>query len=97
MQLRRKLQPPWLLKICYLFFAVTSVSFSQISQFEGKPVVDIQYSPPSTLAPQDLARAQPLKIGEPLTTAEVASAIDGLFATGRFVDIRVEAESSATV
>jgi outer membrane protein insertion porin family len=95
MQLRRKRQPTWLLKIYYLFFALTSVSFAQISQFEGKSVVDIQYSPPSTLTPQDLAHAQPLKVGEPLTTDDVASAIDGLFATGRFVDIRAEAESSA--
>ncbi|MDQ2899893.1 MAG: hypothetical protein M3Y07_08850, partial [Acidobacteriota bacterium] len=67
---------------------------AQISQFEGKPIAAIQYSPAETLDPADLARAQPLRIGEPLHAADVASAIDGLFATGRFEDIVVEAEPS---
>ncbi|MDQ6664281.1 MAG: hypothetical protein M3Z23_07790, partial [Acidobacteriota bacterium] len=64
------------------------------AQFEGKPIAAIQYSPAQTLDPADLARSQPLKIGGPLHAADVASAIDGLFATGRFEDIAVEAEPS---
>jgi len=39
-----------------------------------------------------LAKAQPLKKGDPLRAEDVAHAIDGLFATGRFEDIVVEAE-----
>ncbi|MGI8989129.1 MAG: BamA/TamA family outer membrane protein [Bryobacteraceae bacterium] len=73
---------------------LTSGAAAQNAQFEGKPIAAIQYSPVQTLDPADLARAQPLKIGDPLHAADVASAIDGLFATGRFEDIVVEAEPS---
>ncbi len=57
-------------------------------------IVDIQFSPPSPLAPSDLVRAQPLRKDTPLRADDVAHAIDGLFATGRFDDIVVEAEPS---
>ncbi|HZL55796.1 MAG TPA: POTRA domain-containing protein, partial [Bryobacteraceae bacterium] len=67
---------------------------AQIRQFEGKQIIDVQYSPASTLDPADLARFQPLKKGEPLRAENVADAIDELFSTGRFTDIAVEAEPS---
>ena len=60
---------------------------AQVSQFEGRPIVDIAFSPEQPLDPADLAKAQPLKKGEPLRAEDVARAIDGLFATGRFEDI----------
>lgn len=66
---------------------------AQAEQFEGKPIVDVQYSSQS-LAPEDLAKAQPLRKGQPLRAADIARAIDGLFATGRFADIVAEAEPS---
>lgn len=68
---------------------------AQVGQFEGRRIVDIQYST-QTLAPEDLAKAQPLRKGEPLRPADVARAIDGLFATGRYTNIVVEAEASGT-
>jgi outer membrane protein insertion porin family len=43
---------------------------------------------------KDLARVQPLKKGQALHAADVANAIDGLFATGHFSDIAVEAQAS---
>jgi outer membrane protein assembly complex protein YaeT len=67
---------------------------AQVGQFEGRRIVDIQFAPPSPLAPEDLAKALPLKKGEPLRREDAAHAIDGLFATGRFEDIVVEAEPS---
>jgi len=67
---------------------------AQVSQFEGRRIVDIQFSPPSPLEPSDLAKAQPLRKGTPLRAEDVAHSIDGLFATGRFDDIVVEAEPS---
>jgi outer membrane protein insertion porin family len=67
---------------------------AQVNRFEGKQIADIRYSPEVFLDAADLARVQPLKKGEPLKTADVAKAIDGLFATGRFQDITVEAEAS---
>jgi outer membrane protein insertion porin family len=60
------------------------------SGLEGKPILDIQFPNGQPLDPADLARVQPLKKGQPLRASEVATAIDGLFATGRFEDIVVE-------
>ncbi len=83
----------YLLGICLL--AVPCIpADAQVEQFAGKPIVDIQYSSPQSLAPEDLAKAQPMRKGQPLRAADVAQAIDGLFATGRFADIVVEAEPS---
>ena len=62
------------------------------SKFEGKSIVDVQFSTPQPLDAADLAKAQPLKKGQLLHAEDVAHAIDGLFATGRFADIAVEAE-----
>jgi len=67
-------------------------SAAQVAQFEGKRIADIQYSPSQILDPADLASAQPLKKGDVLSARDVAAAIDGLFATGRFQDIAVEAQ-----
>ncbi len=78
---------------CALTLAATGC-VAQVSQFEELPIVDIRFSPQQTLDPQDLAKAQPLRQGEPLRSEDVARAIDGLFATGRFEDIVVEAEPS---
>jgi outer membrane protein insertion porin family len=66
----------------------------QVAQFEGERIIDIQYSPAQTLDAADLGKAQPLKKGEPFHQEDVAQAIDGLFATGRFDDIVVEAEAA---
>jgi outer membrane protein insertion porin family len=66
-----------------------------MAQFEGKPIVDIRFSDVQPLDPADLAKALPLKIGQPLRESDVAHAIDGLFATGSFEDIVVEGEASS--
>ena len=79
---------------CALTMAQSSTSLDQPSAFEGKPIVDIQFPNGQPLDPADLARVLPLKKGEPLHSPDVARAIDGLFATGRFEDIVVEAEPS---
>ncbi len=55
----------------------------------------MQLSSPQPLDPADLARAQPMKPGEPLRATDVSHAIDGLFATGRFEDIAVEVEPAS--
>jgi len=64
----------------------------QSPALEGKRIADIQFPNGNPLDPADLARVQPLKKGQPLRAEDVAGAIDGLFATGRFEDIVVEAE-----
>ncbi|HYK16464.1 MAG TPA: BamA/TamA family outer membrane protein [Bryobacteraceae bacterium] len=83
----------------------------QIAGLEGKRIVDIQFQsaqpldaanlaiaqrqPAQPLDAADLARVLPLHKDEPLRAEDVANAIDGLFATGQFQDIAVEAEPSA--
>src|SRR6266481_942214 len=81
--------------LCLLaLFAVCAAA--QVSEFEDRRIVDIQFSPAQTLDPADLTRVFPLKKGEPLRAEKVARAIDGLFSTGRFDDIVVEAEPSGS-
>lgn len=65
---------------------------AQISEFEGKPVADIQFSQAHILAPEDLQRALKIHKGAPLRAQDVADSIDGLFASGRFEDIVVQAD-----
>jgi outer membrane protein insertion porin family len=79
-----------------LIYAALLVSsgVAQVAQFEGKRIERVEYSPSGILDPADLNRLQPLKSGEPLNSADVAAAIDGLFATGNFEDIVVEGEQS---
>jgi len=71
------------------------MAMAQTSAFEGKPIVDIQFPNGQPLDPADLARVQPLRKGQALHSSDVAHAIDGLFATGRFDDIIVEAEPAS--
>ena len=80
--------------ILLALLSVGPACLAQVSAFEGRMITDIQFSPAQPLAPQDLEKAQPLKKGEPLRAEDVAHAIDGLFATGRFEDIAVEAEAA---
>ena len=86
----------WVKCVCTLgVFVVWAVSLhAQVAQFEGRPIVRIDYVPDHRLDPADLAHIQPLKVGQPLHASDVAEAIDGFFATGRFEDIVVEAEPS---
>ena len=77
------------------FFAGPAHAASHAASiFEGKTITEIAFSSPQPLDPKDLERLQPLKTGNPLHSADVANAIDALFATGRFADIAVEAEPS---
>ena len=88
-----------LAKVCLGLWALASLGFgapAATSSFEGKTIVDVQFSAPQPLDAKDLARAQPLKKGQLLRAEDVSSAIDALFATGRFADIAVEAEVSGS-
>jgi len=67
---------------------------AQVAAFEGRTIADIQFSPLEPLDPADLSKAVPFKKGDVLHAGDVAASIDGLFATGRFEDIAVEAELS---
>jgi outer membrane protein insertion porin family len=89
-----RLLPRALGAACVLVFLAASSAPAQTSPYEGKTIVAIQFPNGQPLDPADLARVQPLQPGQPLHSEDVAHAIDGLFSTGRFSDIAVEAEPS---
>ncbi len=82
----------FVLLACLAFSQVTQ--FAQVVQFENKRIAEIQFSPVQPLDAADLARALPFQKGDLLHADDVASAIDKLFASGRFEDIAVEVEPS---
>jgi outer membrane protein assembly complex protein YaeT len=75
--------------------AVRQFAPAQTGQFSGQKITRVEFPAAQQLDPRDLAVAQPIKPGETFSEEAVASAIDTLFATGRFEDIRVEAEPEA--
>ncbi len=79
----------------FLFVSVLAIGMgiAQAQSYEGKPIVAIEYDPANQpLAPEDLKAAQPLKIGQPLHKEDLESAIDKLFATGRYDDIQTDVQ-----
>ncbi len=82
--------------LALLTLACSAILPAQVMRFEGQRIVAIEYSPAPTLDPLDLASAQPLHQGDILHARDVAEAIDSLFATGRFQNIAVEADSAGT-
>lgn len=73
----------------------TGAALGQVTQFEGKRITGIQFTPAEVLDPADLAKALPFKKGDVLHTDDVGTAIDALFATGCFRDIVVQADDAA--
>jgi len=68
---------------------------AQAARYEGQPIADIQYVPPEQpLTAAELANIVPLKKGAPLRLADVHAAIERLYATGAFEDIRVDADAA---
>jgi outer membrane protein assembly complex protein YaeT len=66
----------------------------QVQKYEGLSVVNIQFDPMNQpLEPSELFAILPLKRGQPLRAADVRTSIDRLFATGRYADIQVDAET----
>src|SRR5215813_4178742 len=66
------------------------------SQFEGKQVITIQFVPAEQpLEPSELHDILPLKTKQPLQMRDVSASIERLYATGRYQDIRVDAQPLA--
>src|SRR5690348_16250103 len=67
--------------------------WGQYQKYEGKEIVNIQFSPPEQpVEAMELFEILPVKRGQPFHIAEVRAAIDRLYATGRYTDIQVDAE-----
>jgi len=79
---------------CFVLLCASGVlAYSQDPQSEGKPIVAIEYEPAAQpLTARDLANSQPLKVGQPLRKEDISTAIDRLFATGRYEDIKVDVQ-----
>ena len=85
-----------ILAVVLFCFALAANGQSQdpAASFEGKPVVRIAYDPdPQPIALAELNDLLPLKKGDPYTAAMVRAAIERLYATGRYQDIQVDAET----
>src|SRR5262249_47634268 len=82
-----------MLRILVSLLVLSLAATAQRSAFEGKTIVAVQYQPPEQpLDSRDLERVQILHPGSPLRSADVAEAIERMFATGRYADIQVAAE-----
>jgi outer membrane protein assembly complex protein YaeT len=69
---------------------------AQAPPFDGRRIDDLRYEPAlQPLDSGDLEKTQPLKKGSPFRAADVARAIDELYATGRYDDIQVDVEPAA--
>jgi outer membrane protein insertion porin family len=81
-------------KLACVFALLVAPVAAQVAQFENKRIAEIQFAPVQPLDPADLAQALPFQKGDLLHADDIASAIDNLFASGRFEDIVVTAEPS---
>ena len=73
----------------------TSAALAQHGQFEGRRIVAVEYSPAEqSVMAEELTAMNPVKVGAAYRAEDIAAAIDRLFATGRYKDIRVEGEPS---
>jgi outer membrane protein assembly complex protein YaeT len=61
----------------------------------GQPVVSIRLQSDADLSIKDFAGAITQKLGEPLDRLKVAESLKNLYATGRFLDLRADAELAA--
>lgn len=92
----RTVRPRTLLLACgiLLFFLLPQAIFAQYRQFEGQKVTLVRFDPvDQPLDPDEIHRILPLKTGDPLDPDIVHASIERLFATGRYSDISVDAQS----
>ena len=83
------------LLLVLLWVALQAPVWSDSQQYEGKAIVEIQFSPPDQpVDPADLRELVSLKKGTPLHLADIRAAIQKLFGTGYYEDIQVDAEPS---
>ena len=67
-----------------------------VEQFEGQPIASIQFDPEKQpLTFDQLLAMTPLHVGQPLEMSNVRDAIQGLYRTGEYADIAVDATLGA--
>lgn len=66
---------------------------AQYQKYQGMTIANIQFDPrEQPLDASELHDILPLQMGKPLRISDVRDAIDRLFATGRYLDIQVDAK-----
>ena len=82
---------PWLLLAASAIVLLCRLQASP-EQYENKPIARIEFEPSDQPLPlAELDRLLPLRKGQPLHIADVETAIQRLFSTGRYADISVDA------
>jgi outer membrane protein assembly complex protein YaeT len=82
-----------ILVLCLLACASPSPVFAQGAKYEGRRIATIQFAPKEQpLEGEEIQGLLSLRIGAPLRMADVATAIERLYGTGRYEDIQVDAE-----
>ena len=90
MELVRRLSAPCPLAILVI---VAAHAFAQSAKYEGQPITNIRFEPADQpLDASQLHEILPLKMNQALRMEDVRASIERLFATGRYVDIRVDAQ-----
>jgi len=83
----------YFLALALLAAAWAPVLQAQAAKFEGLPVRTIQFSPAEQpLEAEELHQILPLQMNESLHMSTVRASIERLFATGRYLDIQVDAQ-----
>jgi outer membrane protein assembly complex protein YaeT len=78
---------------CSFLWSLLFPIHAQPKTYEGLPVRVIHFTPVSQpLEATELHDLLPIHMGQPLRLSDVRSSIERLFATGRYVDIQVEAQ-----
>ena len=73
---------------------LTAVLLAGPEEYEGKRIAEIQFNPPDQPLTADyLARLVEFKAGDTLHLRDVSAAIERLYATGRYSNITVDAET----
>ena len=76
-----------------VLLALAGVGAAETAQsFSGRRIASVEMPGIQPLDQRDLAESQPIRPGDTFSAEAIADAIDRLFATGRFADIRVEAD-----
>jgi outer membrane protein assembly complex protein YaeT len=79
-----------------LLLACAPPAWAQAAKYEDQPIAGIQFVPPDQpLTAAELSNILPLKKGQPLRLVDVHAAIERLYATGVYDDIRVDGEPAA--
>ena len=86
-------RPPVLLLCLIVHAAVAQEPAPPAVRFEGRMVTRVDFDPPDQPLPRDeLDRLLPFRSGAPLRAADVRTAIQKLYSTGRYTDVAVDAQ-----